>query len=254
MHGAPVTYFEYVLDKAAAARAFAATDAPLIFIGHTHIAESYALRPDGSLEHKHWQQGGTFTLDAGTRYIVNVGSVGQPRDLNPQASMAFYEPAAATLTISRFAYPIARVQERLPRHICPKHSRAGSSSAADFGARASKAPDNEHRDDCADYRACGVDRPAGGGASNAATHARDDFANAAFSLALRGGLRAFFKRDFPAARSGFERALRVVPDNTLALAFLNSTALQRRPRSTRLSMPKKKPSRFIRVITSRTSG
>ena len=34
-----------------AARAFAATDAPLIFIGHTHIAEVYALRPDGTIEH-----------------------------------------------------------------------------------------------------------------------------------------------------------------------------------------------------------
>ena len=113
VHGAPVTYFEYVVDKAAAARAFAATDAPLIFIGHTHIAESYALRPDGSIDHKHWQQGGTFQLDAGTRYIVNGGSVGQPRDLNPDASMAFYEPAEATVTIARFAYPIALVQEKI---------------------------------------------------------------------------------------------------------------------------------------------
>ncbi len=113
VHGAPIIYFEYILDKGAAARAFAATDAPLIFIGHTHIAEHYALRPDGSIEHKHWQQGGTFTLDADSRYIVNVGSVGQPRDLNPRASFAFFEPATATITINRFDYPIARVQEKI---------------------------------------------------------------------------------------------------------------------------------------------
>jgi predicted phosphodiesterase len=113
VHGAPVTYFEYILDKPAAARAFAATDAPLIFIGHTHIAEYYALRPDGSIDHKHLQQGGTFTLAPGSRYVVNPGSVGQPRDLNPRASLAFYEPAAAAITVNRFDYAIARVQEKI---------------------------------------------------------------------------------------------------------------------------------------------
>jgi len=113
VHGAPITYFEYILDKPAAARAFAATDAPLIFVGHTHIAEAYALRPDGTIDHKHYQQGGTFTLDADSRYIVNVGSIGQPRDLNPHASFAFFEPATATITINRFAYPIAQVQEKI---------------------------------------------------------------------------------------------------------------------------------------------
>jgi diadenosine tetraphosphatase ApaH/serine/threonine PP2A family protein phosphatase len=113
VHGAPIIYFEYILDKGGAARAFAATDAPLIFIGHTHIAEYYALRPDGTIDHKHWQQGGSFELEAGSRYIVNVGSVGQPRDLNPKASFAFYEPASATITINRFEYAISTVQEKI---------------------------------------------------------------------------------------------------------------------------------------------
>lgn len=113
VHGAPVNYFEYILDKDAAARAFAATDAPLIFIGHTHIAEYYALRPDGEIEHRHLQQGGAFSLDERNRYIVNVGSIGQPRDLNPRASFAFYEPAARTVQITRFDYPIDRVQAKI---------------------------------------------------------------------------------------------------------------------------------------------
>jgi diadenosine tetraphosphatase ApaH/serine/threonine PP2A family protein phosphatase len=113
VHGAPVNYFEYVLDKAAAARAFAATDAPLIFIGHTHIAEVYTLQPDGTIEHRHFQQGGEIALEDGVRYVVNVGSVGQPRDLNPRASFGFYDPDARTITVQRFAYPIARVQEKI---------------------------------------------------------------------------------------------------------------------------------------------
>jgi diadenosine tetraphosphatase ApaH/serine/threonine PP2A family protein phosphatase len=113
VHGAPKNYFEYILDKAGAARAFAATDAPLTFIGHTHIAEYYALGPDGAIAHKHLQNGGEFALAPDTRYIVNVGSVGQPRDLNPRASFGFFDPAARTVSIVRFDYPIARVQEKI---------------------------------------------------------------------------------------------------------------------------------------------
>jgi diadenosine tetraphosphatase ApaH/serine/threonine PP2A family protein phosphatase len=113
VHGAPVNYFEYILDKPAAARAFAATDAPIIFIGHTHIAEVYTLRPGGEIEHAHLQQGGEVQLDEGSRYLINVGSVGQPRDLNPRASFGIYDSEARTVTITRFDYPIARVQEKI---------------------------------------------------------------------------------------------------------------------------------------------
>jgi len=113
VHGAPVNYFEYILDKAAAARAFAATDAPLIFIGHTHIAEVYAQKQDGTIEHAHLQQGGEIALHDGVRYLINVGSVGQPRDLNPRSSFGFYDSVARTVTINRVEYPIARVQEKI---------------------------------------------------------------------------------------------------------------------------------------------
>jgi diadenosine tetraphosphatase ApaH/serine/threonine PP2A family protein phosphatase len=113
VHGAPVNYFEYVLDKAAAGRAFAATDAPLIFVGHTHIAEVYALRPSGEIEHRHLQQGGEVALEDGVRYLVNVGSIGQPRDLNPRASFGFYDSIARTVSVSRVEYPIAQVQAKI---------------------------------------------------------------------------------------------------------------------------------------------
>ena len=113
VHGAPLNYFEYILDKKAAARAFAATDAPLIFVGHTHIAEVYGLQPDGTIEHQHLQQGGEVQLREGVRYLVNVGSVGQPRDLNPRSSFALYDAHARTVQIVRGEYPITRVQEKI---------------------------------------------------------------------------------------------------------------------------------------------
>jgi len=113
VHGAPKNYFEYILDKAGAARAFAATDAPVVFIGHTHIAEYYALGPDGAIAHQHLQAGGSLELAADTRYVINVGSVGQPRDMNPRASFGLFDPDARTVKVVRFDYPIARVQEKI---------------------------------------------------------------------------------------------------------------------------------------------
>jgi predicted phosphodiesterase len=113
VHGAPVDYFEYILDKAAAARAFEATDARIIFVGHTHIAEYWTRDADGNIGHKHMQQGGELTLDDTTRYIIDVGSVGQPRDLNPLACFVRYDPQARRVEWIRYEYPIAQVQEKM---------------------------------------------------------------------------------------------------------------------------------------------
>jgi predicted phosphodiesterase len=117
VHGAPVEYFAYTNDKAAASRAFEATDAPIIFLGHTHIAEWYSCDERGRIEHAHVQRGGTLTFEREKRYIVNVGSVGQPRDLNPEASFAIYDEAAQCVTWERVPYSIDRVREK----ICAAH-------------------------------------------------------------------------------------------------------------------------------------
>ena len=55
---------------------------------------------------------------------------------------------------------------------------------------------------------------------------RNDYANPAFTAPLGAGLRAFYQRDFTVAQSQLETALTVIPDNTLAIAFLNATASQ----------------------------
>ena len=113
VHGAPVDYFAYVLNADDARRAFAATDAPLVFVGHTHVPDYYALAADGSLVHEGRRNGGRLTLVPGTRYIVNVGSVGQPRDRNPAACFAFYDPQARTVEWERVPYEIARTQAKI---------------------------------------------------------------------------------------------------------------------------------------------
>jgi diadenosine tetraphosphatase ApaH/serine/threonine PP2A family protein phosphatase len=113
VHGAPVNYFEYVLDKDAAARAFDRTDARVVFVGHTHIAEYWMREPDGKIKHKHMQRGGELKLEAQNRYIVDVGSVGQPRDLNPEPCFVLYDASEERVEWIRYEYPISEVQEKM---------------------------------------------------------------------------------------------------------------------------------------------
>jgi diadenosine tetraphosphatase ApaH/serine/threonine PP2A family protein phosphatase len=113
VHGAPVDYFEYILDKATAARAFEQTDARIVFVGHTHIAEYWSRDADGTIGHRHMQQGGELKLEDGKRYIIDVGSVGQPRDLNPHACFVEYEPDSQHVRWIRYEYPIEEVQRKM---------------------------------------------------------------------------------------------------------------------------------------------
>jgi tetratricopeptide (TPR) repeat protein len=55
---------------------------------------------------------------------------------------------------------------------------------------------------------------------------RNDYANGAFDAAMGDGLRAFYARDFATARHAFDTAIQIVPDNTLAISFVNATAAQ----------------------------
>ncbi len=113
VHGAPVNYFEYILDKATAASAFERTDAAIVFVGHTHIAEYWTRDADGAIGHKHMQHGGSLHLEPDKRYIIDVGSVGQPRDLNPLASFVRYDPDARSVEWIRYEYPIEAVQKKM---------------------------------------------------------------------------------------------------------------------------------------------
>jgi diadenosine tetraphosphatase ApaH/serine/threonine PP2A family protein phosphatase len=121
VHGAPVSYFEYILDIDAAARAFERTDAKIVFVGHTHIAEYWVREPDGRIGHRHMQHGGELTLEAEKRYIIDVGSVGQPRDLNPQACFVTYDEEARLVQWIRYDYPIEEVQRKMREVQLPRY-------------------------------------------------------------------------------------------------------------------------------------
>lgn len=107
--------FEYMRSPYDARSTFAEMDEHQVcFIGHTHVAEYYSNKYD---EPTVFQigivDGGVVELESDTRYIINCGSVGQPRDGNPKASVGIYDAEARTVTIQRLEYPIEVTQRKM---------------------------------------------------------------------------------------------------------------------------------------------
>ena len=54
-----------------------------------------------------------FRLEPGMRYLVNPGSIGQPRDGNPLASFAMFDGGTRVVSVYRVPYRIERAQEKI---------------------------------------------------------------------------------------------------------------------------------------------
>jgi diadenosine tetraphosphatase ApaH/serine/threonine PP2A family protein phosphatase len=61
------------------------------------------------------------TLDNNRKYVINVGSVGQPRDSNPDACYLVYEKETRDIQYRRVAYDIKRVQKKMARQKLPQY-------------------------------------------------------------------------------------------------------------------------------------
>lgn len=105
--------WEYIdtLDTARANVAHVASS--MCFVGHTHVPMRFASHPDGGVEFDHMPRGTTVQLQPGTRYIINPGSVGQPRDQNPQAAYALWNTDTRTLLFERIGYDIGATQKQM---------------------------------------------------------------------------------------------------------------------------------------------
>lgn len=113
VHGAPTFHFEYIQSVVDAQAAFERVQAPVTFIGHTHVAEVYFQDEQGRTFHQKLSGGGRIKVTPRYRYIVNPGSVGQPRDRNPQASFAYFDDTAEVIEVRRVTYDVMRVRERM---------------------------------------------------------------------------------------------------------------------------------------------
>lgn len=81
-----------------------AAGTPLTFIGHVHVPGVYYETAGGIVRELVPQEGMTVPLSVAARYVVNVGSVGQPRDGNNAASYVLYDDVAHEVTFHRLAY------------------------------------------------------------------------------------------------------------------------------------------------------
>ncbi len=91
--------WEYVLDNYAAASSLSHQTTPLCFLGHTHVPIAF-IRDTGV-------RGGTystFRVEPGKKYFVNVGSVGQPRDHNPDAAYVICDLKRQTVELRRIPF------------------------------------------------------------------------------------------------------------------------------------------------------
>ena len=113
-HGSPrAPVWEYVTSAAIATENFTHFDTDVCFIGHTHIA-MYAVLPEGKTVAQVQQLRDGETLDLHrARYIINPGSVGQPRDRDARAAYAVLDTDRGTLTAHRVAYDIPTTQRQM---------------------------------------------------------------------------------------------------------------------------------------------
>lgn len=112
-HGSPVNLeeFEYIFSAEQAARCHDIWDdlGTVTFIGHSHLCKAFALTETEVYE----VVADKFELRPDHRYIISVGSVGQPRDYDPRASYTIYDTEANTFEFKRVEYDIDAAAQKI---------------------------------------------------------------------------------------------------------------------------------------------
>jgi diadenosine tetraphosphatase ApaH/serine/threonine PP2A family protein phosphatase len=105
-HGSPLRLeeFEYIFSPEQARECLSIWDelGDLTLIGHSHLCKVFALHPDRVEE----LPARRFQLEKGVKYIVSVGSVGQPRDYDNRASFTIFDSETRTFEFKRVEYDI----------------------------------------------------------------------------------------------------------------------------------------------------
>jgi len=118
-HGSPADEDEYLLDGYAAAEAFTASETVVTWFGHTHRQGGFSLdagrvqpitvRPEPGAG----PGSATLALRPGVRYLLNPGSLGQPRDGDWRAAFARYDEATGEVHFHRLPYDRAGAQAKI---------------------------------------------------------------------------------------------------------------------------------------------
>ena len=108
-HGSPRNEDEYITSSREASECFSYFDLPLAFFGHTHVQGGF-FRTRGKVglipTPKTKEEERVLELEPDVLYLVNPGSVGQPRDGDPRAGYVIFNSEQATVTFRRVSYAI----------------------------------------------------------------------------------------------------------------------------------------------------
>jgi diadenosine tetraphosphatase ApaH/serine/threonine PP2A family protein phosphatase len=113
-HGSPFDEDAYIFDELDAMRALRTASRPLCLYGHTHYPVAFALA-DGALTTAGPSRAAEsrLAIEEGVRYLVNPGSVGQPRDGDPRAAYAIVDTAARHVELCRVDYDVEIAQAKV---------------------------------------------------------------------------------------------------------------------------------------------
>ncbi|MCQ9204903.1 MAG: metallophosphatase family protein [Omnitrophica bacterium] len=101
--------FDYVRNRIDAAASFSVLDRRLCFIGHSHRIGIYSLKNDNIFESREQ----ILHLGQNERYIINVGSIGQPRDRDPRAGVCLYDSDKGLVKFMRLDYNIKKAADKI---------------------------------------------------------------------------------------------------------------------------------------------
>ena len=111
--------WRYIMREPEARDHFASQTQRLCFCGHTHVPMVWHLSNTGNI--KTWRGHGRIHLPAGGKTLVNVGSVGQPRDLDSSACYAICDAQAGWVEFRRVDYDIAKARRKILRAKLPRY-------------------------------------------------------------------------------------------------------------------------------------
>lgn len=117
VHGASRDEDEYVFAPAQALDSLLDATTPVTFFGHTHLQGGFTLRDD-KVEVLHFKPNeethfSACSIESGTTYLLNPGSVGQPRDGDTRAAFAISDLDKKCVEFWRVPYDVEAVQKRM---------------------------------------------------------------------------------------------------------------------------------------------
>jgi predicted phosphodiesterase len=119
-HGTPLDEDAYIFSDYDAYEVFQVMDFKLCFFGHTHLPVIYAVSNQRLYTFRPTGDRVKVELVAGFKYLINPGSVGQPRDKNPMAGYAVYDSDNRTITFRRVEYSVPKAQGKILRAGLPQ--------------------------------------------------------------------------------------------------------------------------------------